>query len=170
MALCGVLAALAVVFLGLGGILPLATFCCPILAMACMVPVVQSYGGRTALVFYAAVSVLGCLLAPDKEVALLFVFLGWYPVLRPKLDRKIRRRSVRILVKLAVFAVSITVMYALAIRVLGMTYLAEEYAGAGMLLAVTILLGLFTWLLVDRLLGLITILYERKWKKKLFRH
>lgn len=169
MALCGVLAALAVVFLGLGGIVPLATFCCPILAMTCLVPIVQSFGVKTALLFYAAVSILGLLLAPDKEVALFFAFLGWYPALRPRLNAKIHKKGIRILVKLTVFAVCTAAMYALAIFVLGMGYIAEEYAGAQALLWLTIVLGLFTWLLVDRLLGLVTILYEKKWKRKLFR-
>ena len=169
MALCGVLAALAVVFLGLGGIVPLATFCCPILAMVCLVPVVQSFGLRTSLVFYAAVSVLGLLLTPDKEVGLFFAFLGWYPAVRPRLNAKIHKKGLRIAVKLGLFAVCVTAMYALAIFVLGMGYIAEEYAGAKLLLGATIVMGLVTWLLVDRLLGLVTVLYEKKWKKKLFR-
>ena len=77
MALCGVLAALALVFLSMGGMIPFATFCCPILAMLCMLPVLEEYGAKTAVVFYAAVSLLALLIAPDKEVSLLYVFLGW---------------------------------------------------------------------------------------------
>ena len=76
MALCGVLAALAVVLLSFGALIPFSTFCCPILAMLCMIPVVEEYGRKSALLFYGAVSVLALLLAPDKEVALLFTFLG----------------------------------------------------------------------------------------------
>lgn len=169
MALCGVLAALAVVLLSLGGMIPFATFCCPVLAMVCMVPVVQSFGGKTSLLFYMAVAILGLLLAPDKEVALLFVFLGYYPALRPCINAKIGKKGIRIVVKVVIFALSITLMYALAIQVLGMGYIAEEYAGAKLLLLATVLMGLVVWLLVDRLLGLVTILYEKKWKKKLFR-
>ncbi len=168
MALCGVLAALAVVLLSLGGMIPFATFCCPVLAMVCMVPVVQSFGGKTSLLFYMAVAILGLLLAPDKEVSLLFAFLGYYPALRPHINAKIGKKGVRVVVKLALFVVSTTVMYTLAIKILGMGYLADEYAGAKLLLLATVLMGLVVWLLVDRLLGLVTVLYEKKWKKKLF--
>lgn len=38
MALCGVLSALAVVFLLLGSVIPAATFCAPILAMIALFP------------------------------------------------------------------------------------------------------------------------------------
>ena len=48
MALCGMLTALAVVILLLGGLLPLATFCAPVLAMAALLPVLEECGPRAA--------------------------------------------------------------------------------------------------------------------------
>ena len=79
MALCGMMTALSVVILCLGGMIPLATFACPMLAMLCVLPVVCGYGAGTALLLYGAVSILALLLGPDKEIVLLYVFLGWYP-------------------------------------------------------------------------------------------
>ena len=168
-ALCGVLSALAVVLLSLGAI-PLATFCCPLLAMLCMVPPVEIYGGRFALIFYAAVSILSLLLAPDKEVALLFVFLGYYPALRPRLNRMIHSRLLRFAVKMVLFVVSLTIMYALAIKVFGMTYIAEEYAGAQGLLAASIFAGCLLWFVFDKLLEKFSLLYRTRWHNKLFKN
>ena len=165
-ALGGVLSALAVVLLSLGGIVPFAMFCCPMLAMLCFVPVVESCGTRTSLIFYAAVSLLGIILAPDKEVALLFIFLGYYPAVRPLLDRAVHSRWLRVVVKLLLFAVSISVMYALAIYVFDMGYIAEEYAGARGLLAVTAVMGCVVWLLFDRVLDRFTRIYRSKHRKK----
>lgn len=170
MALCGVLAALALVFLSMGGLLPMATFCCPILAMLCMLPVLEEYGWKTTLLFYAAVSLLGLLLSPDKEVALLYTFLGWYPVLRPGIDRQIHGKLLRVLVKLVLFAAAVGTMYSLAIFVLGMGYIAQEYAAGGQILLIaTIALGCIVWLLFDKVLLRFTLLYRHKWRGKIFR-
>ena len=168
-ALCGMLAALSAVLLSAGGIVPLATFCCPILAMLCILPVLEEYGAKTALLFYAAVSLLALLLCPDKEIALLYTFLGWYPVLRPQLDRAVRNRLLNAALKLALFALCISAMYALAIFVLGMTYLAAEYGGGLLLLAATVVLAAIVWLLFDKVLQRFTLLYRRKWRRKIFR-
>ena len=48
MALCGVLCALAASLLTLGGVIPIATFCAPVLAMAALLPVLEEYGPRAA--------------------------------------------------------------------------------------------------------------------------
>lgn len=169
LALCGVLAALALMFLSAGSILPAATFCCPILAMLSMLPVVEEYGMKTTLLFYAAVSLLSLLLVADREAALLYVFLGWYPALRPCLDRRIRSRLLGTTVKLALFALAVSAMYALAIPVLGMTYIAAEYtAGGTVMLIAMAAMGCATWLLFDTVLARFTVLYHKKWRKMLF--
>lgn len=170
MALCGILAALAVVLLSFGALIPFSTFCCPILAMLCIIPVVEEYGRKSALLFYSAVSVLALLLAPDKEVALLFTFLGWYPAVRTALDRHLPKGLLPALVKLLLFAVSVAAMYALAILVFGMAYLAAEYAAEGKaMLLITVFLGCVVWLLCDKVLGRFSLLYRKKWRAKLFR-
>ena len=169
MALCGILAALALVFLSLGSIVPAATFCCPILAMLCSLPAVEEYGAKTTLLFYGVVSILALLLVPDKEVALLFAFLGWYPALRPAIDRQIPRKLPGALVKLLLFAAAVSAMYALAIGVLGMGYLAAEYTAAGQaMLLLMAAMGGVVWLLFDRVLARFTLLYRKKWRRKLF--
>ncbi len=48
MSLCGMLTALAVVILLLGGLLPLATFLRAVLAMAALLPVLEECGPRAA--------------------------------------------------------------------------------------------------------------------------
>ena len=85
LALSGVLAALAVVLLCLGGVIPGAVFCAPILAMSVLLPVLEELGPKAAGTAYAAVAILSLLLSPDRETALVYVFFGWYPILRPKI-------------------------------------------------------------------------------------
>ena len=76
-ALCGVLCALGVVLMMLGGLFPLATFCSPALAALVLIPIMIETGRRMALGAYVAIAALSLLLAPDKESALLFAFLGY---------------------------------------------------------------------------------------------
>ena len=100
-ALCGLLCALAVTMLLLGGILGIGMFAGPILAMAVLLPILEEYGAKTAAAAYGAAAILALLLVPDRETALVFAFFGWYPLLRPRLDR-VHSCPVRLLVKLAV--------------------------------------------------------------------
>ena len=77
MALCGIMVALAIVIMLMGGVIPLATFCCPVLASLTLIPVLMESGKKWTLMAYAATAALGLMLSPDKESALLFAFLGY---------------------------------------------------------------------------------------------
>ena len=84
----GMLAALAVVIMNLVGLIPVATFVCPMLCMMVLTLVVRFCGRRIGWAWYGAVSILSVLLGPDKEAAAVFVFLGYYPIVKPRLDRR----------------------------------------------------------------------------------
>lgn len=86
LALGGMFTALGVVLLCLGGVVPLALYACPILASAVLLPVRERCRKQVAWSCYAAIALLGTLLGPDKEASMLFVFLGYYPLVKPKLD------------------------------------------------------------------------------------
>ena len=120
LALCGLLSALAVTALLLGGILPLATFCAPVLAMAALLPIQEELGPRAAATAWAAVSLLALMLVSDRETALVFVFFDWYPVLRPRLAA-LPSRLLRILVRLGSYGLAVSLLYGLVLRLMGLT-------------------------------------------------
>ena len=99
LALGGMFTALGVVLLCLGGVVPLALYACPILASAVLLPVRERCRKQVAWSCYAAIALLGTLLGPDKEASMLFVFLGYYPLVKPKLDA-VRSRALRLSTKL----------------------------------------------------------------------
>ena len=149
-ALGGVMAALAVVFLCLT-VIPVATFICPALCMLLMRIVARQCGKRIGWAWYGAVAILGLLLAPDKEAAAVFVFLGYYPLLKPVFDRW----RFRWLWKGLYFNSAIAVLYTLLLKILGMDQLAQDYAQLGMALtAVMLILANVTFFLLDKLLGM----------------
>lgn len=149
-ALGGVMAALAVVIMAMGTMIPLATFLCPMLCMVLLTVVLRLTGVRIAWAWYGAVSVLSLLLAPDKEAAAVFLFLGYYPIVKPWIDR----RPVAFLWKLVLFNVSIFAMYSLLIWVFGIVVLMEDFEEMGIILtAVTLVLGNVTLFMLDVVLG-----------------
>lgn len=148
-ALGGVLAALAVVIMSLGTIVPVATYVCPMLCAIGLQVVLKACGERIAWAWYGAVAILSLLMAPDKEAAAVFVFLGYYPIVKPRLDKT----RFRWLWKGLLFNVSVLVMYWLLLRVFGLAQVAADFEelGAAMLL-VLLILGNVTFFLLDRLL------------------
>lgn len=150
MALGGVLAALAVVIMSMGTLIPVATFVCPMLCMMILQLVIPLCGEKIAWAWYGAVSLLGLLLAPDKEAAFVFAFLGYYPIIKPKLDKL----PFSLLWKLILFNTAILTMYWLLSNLFGMTEIGEEFQELGTAFtAVLLVLGNVTFFLLDILLG-----------------
>jgi len=166
-ALTGMLCALAVVIMMMGGLIPLATFCCPLLAGVMLIPVFVECGEKLSWGAYIAIAALGLILCPDKEAALLFAFLGYYPIVRWRIEQK-RSRLVRVLVRLAVFNAAVGLMYSISIFVLQMDQLLAEYREMGMALTLcTLLLGNITLLVYDKFLANITQIYVNRLRNKL---
>lgn len=150
-ALGGILAALAVVVMALGTLIPVATYVCPMLCALMLNGVLKTCGRRIAWAWYGAVAVLSLLLAPDKEAAIVFVFLGYYPIVKQRLDI----RKGRWLWKLLLFNASVLAAYWLMLHVLGLAALAEEFSRmGGVMLAALLVLGNVTFFLLDRLLSM----------------
>lgn len=87
-AMCAVLAALAVVVLGIGTLIEIMDLSAAIAASAVVLLVFLCYGTRYALLTYAVISVLGILLMPQSLAVWTFAgLLGYYPIIKEKLDR-----------------------------------------------------------------------------------
>ena len=163
LALCGVLAALAAALLCLGGVIPGAVFCAPILAMSVLLPVLEELGPKAAGTAYAAVSILSLLLSPNRETALVYAFFGWYPILRPRINH-LPSRLLRMAAKLAVCNVAVFLLYRLLGTLLGLT----EEMTSPLLAAGLVALANFTFLMADLALGRLTALWHQKLRKRFF--
>ena len=164
-ALCGLLTALAVVVLLLGGMIGIGTFAAPVLAMAALLPVLEEYGARAAATAYAAAAILGLVLVPDRELALVYACFGWYPILRPHIAR-IPSRLLRLVVRLAVCNGTILVLYGSLLRLMGLT---ADLAMASRTLNIVLLaMGNLVFLLLDLVLERMTGLWRRKLRRRFF--
>ena len=145
-ALGGMLAAASVVIMSIGTIVPVATYAAPVVCMMVGQVVLKLCGSRIAWAWYAAVTILSALLAPDKEAA---AVLGYYPILKPKLDGK----KAKWLWKALFFNGSILLLYWVALELLGIRQLEAEFAELGRAMtAVLLVLGNVTFFALDRVL------------------
>ena len=168
LALAAVLCALAVTVMMLGGLIPAATFCCPMLAGFLTIPILCECGAGMALCAWAAISILSCLLGPDKEASAIYLFLGWYPVLRPKLEKL--RQPLRFLLKLLIFNCAVFAVYSLLLFVLGLENLRAEFSDMGkIMLLVTLVLGNGIFILFDFVLPRLELLYRCRFRPHLWR-
>ena len=168
-ALCGITAALMLVIMMLGSILPLSTYSAPMLTGALLIPILWEMGIRMGGLVYLAVSILSVIMAPDKEAVFLFVFLlGWYPIARPKLQH-IKAKPLRWAVKLMLFNLAAILTYVFLLFVLTMPDLQAEFADWTILfLAGFLLLGNVTFVLYDMVLGRLGDFYITRIRPKLF--
>lgn len=159
-ALGGVLAALAVVIMCLGGMIPLATFICPMLCAIIQHAVLRCCGQRIAWAWFGAVAILSLMLGPDKEAALVFCLIGCYPNLKLHFEKN----KLCVLWKTLFFNGAICLLYGLLLKLFGMDTVMAEYEELGVIgLIFMLLLGNVSFFLLDRLL---TILSRKKSNRK----
>lgn len=136
-ALGGILAAVAVVIMCLGGLIPVATYVTPVLCCLVCQLVLVFCGKKIAWTWYVAVSVLTLLLGPDKEAVIIYLVLGYYPCIKGYLDNL----KFGLVLKLLIFNLSILLCYSVMMYVLGMNSIRQEMSSFGV--AGTIILLIF---------------------------
>ncbi len=151
MAYCGIVTALCVALMLLGAVIPIAMFIAPAVAAA-----------------YAAVSLLALLFVPDKEVALIFVFLlGYYPLAKPKFER-IRPAVLRIVCKLLLCNGAVLAMYGLVFLLVPAGSISQELRTTALAVSLaTLAMGNVAFVLYDRALHNMLMMYRLVWRPKL---
>lgn len=151
-ALGGMLAAVAVVIMCLGGLVPITTYVCPVLCCLTQYVVLRFCGKRLAWAWFAVVSILSLLLGPDKEAAMVFLAVGSYPLLKKNFERS----NISVVLKFLFFNGMILLSYFAMIYLLGMQDIAQENMQFGMIgLILILLLGNVTFFLLDKLLDVV---------------
>ena len=168
MAYCGIVAALCVALMLLGAVIPIAMFIAPAVAGFLVATVCVECGMQLALTTYAAVSLLALLFVPDKEVALIFVFLlGYYPLAKPKFER-IRPAVLRIVCKLLLCNGAVLAMYGLVFLLVPAGSISQELRTTALAVSLaTLVMGNVAFVLYDRALHNMLMMYRLVWRPKL---
>ena len=168
-ALCGVLAG---ALMALGGILPAATYCAPLLASLVLIPAREECGAKAAWLLYVAAALLSLFLCADKEAAVLFLALGYYPLVHKALEA-VKPRALVIVCKLALFNIAVCAVYALLLFVLVSEALRAEFHETTRIMQFELLAaGNLVFLLYDLVLRRLEPLYRVRLQpvlRKLFR-
>ena len=176
-AFCGMMVALSVALMLTGGLVPIATYCAPMLGGILLLPIMLEYGRKTAWTAYIATSLIVLTLGVDKEAAFFYLFLGYYPIIKWNIE-KIGKKPLRLALKLVVFNAAIFLMYAILGFVLHMDAVVAEFTemGAWLLFLFAVLMATlflpqvvlnFSLLLYDRLLVPLTAIYINKLRPRL---
>ncbi len=166
-ALGGILGALAIALMFLGGAIPAAVIACPVLASLVLLPIYCEYGWKWGLVWYMAVSVLALLLTVQKEAAILFVFFGYYPMLKKFIGR-LRSKTIKWTIKLVYVNAAIFIAYGLMIFVFQMAQVVEEFQEVERAaLAGLLALANLTFILYDIAIDRLEIFYHLRLRPKL---
>jgi len=165
-AYCGMMVALSSALMLMGGIIPIATYCVPMMGGILLLPVLIEFGRKAAWTAYAAVSLIILLIGADKEAAFFYIFLGYYPIIKWDLE-KLRNKTLRLLLKVLIFNLAVLMMYLLLGTVLNMDAVVQEFLTMGpVLLAAFIVLMNICLLLYDKLLLPLLYLYANKIRPK----
>lgn len=164
LALCSVLGALGVVFLGLGGLIPFAVYASPILASVVLIPARESCRRSYAWSCFAAIALLSLIMGPDKESAVLFCFLGYYPLLKPRLDQ-LHPKVLQWICKISLSVIAIAAAYTVLLYVFCIPSVVEEFAAtAPWVFFAMAVMGVILFVVYDILLKRFALLYRRRKK------
>ena len=165
--------ALAIVFMLITPILPVALYSCTMLSGICIAIVCEEAGVRYGGCVYAAVTFLSFLLIPDKEPVIIFMLLfGLYPVLKSVLDERknkiLKKRFIQTGIKLIYINASCAVYFFAAVYLLGVP---KESFNIGELYLpwIFLLFGNVICMMYDVALTGVTALYRLKFREKLFK-
>ena len=166
-AYCGMASALSLALMLMGGLVPVATYAVPMLCALALLPVLLEFGKKAAWLTWAATAALGLMLGLDKEASFFYLFMGYYPIVKWRLDR-VKSRAVRLAVKAALFGVALAGMYGLLALLFPMGEYLKEFGEMGWAMT-----GLFAaafvgvMLLFDRLLFPASLFYMNRIRPKL---
>ncbi|MCM1328547.1 MAG: hypothetical protein NC253_03825 [Ruminococcus sp.] len=164
----GVISALCLVLMFLTAVFPTLSMTMPLFAGMLITVVAIEVSSSWSLVTYATVAVLAFFVTPDKEAWLFFTFLfGYYPVAKSYFE-KMKFKLLGWLCKLAVFNVSIVIIFNLLNAIFGTVELVEEFEFLHeWVIPALLIAGNLIFLLYDYTLTLVTACYL-KWFRPTF--
>lgn len=157
------LCALGVVILGLGAVIEVLDISVAVIASLLTVYAVIEMGGPYPWLIWIVTSIVALLLLPLKTPVLFYALLtGFYPILKQRIEKRMARFPAWIC-KMSVLAISLLIIWA-TMWLFAPTLLETE--GGWIMMAVTLVLGVFCFVLYDFCLTRLITVYFVKWQKR----
>lgn len=124
-------------------------------------------GYRRGWMAFVSTSLISFLLSVDKSAVILFVLiLGYYPMLKFKIESMKQIRIIKIILKILIFNIAVISEYFITIKLFNVPEEALVWFGVPMPL-VMLVVGNFTFLMYDRAITNLSYIYFYRYRKKL---
>lgn len=170
-ALGGMLIALSVVIL-IPSVLEVFSYTLPAIAGMLTMFAVVELDKKWAAGVYAATSILGLLLVPNKEAVVLYaVFFGYYPIIKAILESKLPRAA-EYVTKFVIFNVAMILDFLVMTKIFGMPF--DEFMGiegetgawVKFIVPIMLALGNLVFIVFDIAITRIITVYLNFWQKR----
>ncbi|MBQ8503842.1 MAG: hypothetical protein IJ491_06150 [Clostridia bacterium] len=170
-ALGGMLIALSVVIL-IPSVLEVFSYTLPAIAGMLTMFAVVELNKKWAAGVYAATSILGLFLVPNKEAVVLYaVFFGYYPIIKAILESKLPRAA-EYIVKFAIFNAALVTDFFVMTKIFGMPF--DEFMGiqgetggwVKYIVPIMLVLGNLVFIVFDIAVTRIITVYLNFWQKR----
>lgn len=158
--LCAVCCALGVVIMSLGSLFEVLDLSSSALAAMLIVFIVIEIGGFWPWLVYAATGLLALMLPLKLAAVFYLVFVGYYPILKAKIERS-GRRALGWAVKLALFIAALAAGLLISKYFLMIPDISPPWTAA------VFIVGTAAFVLFDIALTKLIILYLRVWRRRL---
>ena len=108
LAVCAMLSALGVVFLGIGSVISVMDISMAVLASLFCIFAVIEYGGTAPWLVFFVTGVLSLLLPQKAPAVMYLLFFGYYPIIKEKLEKK--PKAVAWILKEVIFQIALVGM------------------------------------------------------------
>ncbi len=161
-AFCGMMAALSVVLLVLGAYIPILLYFAPLMAGVLLLPVQLECSTKAAWLTWIAAALCILFLGADKEAALFYLLVGYYPIIKWRLEQKVPKRW-HLFAKLAYFLFISLIMEGLLLLLFPAQSMSAEFGQAWLMMeALLVVMMIVSLWLYDRLLNGLMVMYIRK--------
>ena len=160
------MAALGTVLMMLGGLIPVLTYCSPLLASLLLIPVAIEAGSGSGWCVWAVTAALSLIIGIDKEAGFFYCFFGFYPLVKPFFDRR-SPKAIRFSLKTLFFAAMVGLMYWLLCFVLGMEEVLESFSALLWVNLATLAALVVVLLMFDKVYERMQLMYLVRFRPKL---
>lgn len=165
-AMCGLAAALSVVFMFLGGLFYVFAYVVPILLSILITIIKKTFGTSSALTVYIATSILSLILVSDKECVMMYLlFFGYYPLIKPHIE-KVKLKVIAFVLKLLLFNSALLLIELICVYVFRIPFFEDNGFSVAILILFAAAMN-FIFIVYDCLLKISILLYEKKLEKRL---
>ena len=163
--ICAIVSAMATVVMLMTN-LPIMLYAVPAIAGVLFIIPAIEFNSKWAVLCYSVTALLGLILPTEREATIVFIgFLGYYPILKMRIER-IGNRVVEYLLKSLSFNAAIIATYYVIIRIVGINVLETGFMGVKTSIAILLLLGNIAFFAFDFALTGIIRMYFIKFRTR----